>query len=300
MICKNCSAKLPNDARFCLKCGFAIPLQPSQPVAARPAPSLSTASAAPPFAPYKSEPLPKKWIAVGLLLLVLGVAGAMYWKSSRVTGAAGNSVLGNLVNAPGSGRGVDMVQAPGEAPKNEMVQAPGQGKERPIEIEDYLKFLKEIENTKQRLIRSQTGEALKMLTRAQTLRATIEEETYNDTFKGINNTMNYQAEDWNKLTTQFQSKAPPAACQELHDKYYDHLGKLQTIIMQVNDAMNAVNKNPQEALGKLTQLQGKASIDMDEAIRKADDSLSDVCSKAGIRKDFDVRGDASSSGSLFH
>ncbi len=300
MLCKNCSAKLPKEARFCLKCGFAVDVAPTQPVMARPAPSLSSAKAAPPFSPYKSSPLPAKGILVGLMLLAVCVAGAMYWQSSRVTGAAGRSVLGNLVNAPGASRQVDMVQAPGDSPKNEMVQAPAQGKQRPIEIEDYLKFLKEVENTKQRLIRTQTGEALKMMTMAQGLKATIEEEDYNSAFKGIDTTMHFQAEDWNKLTVQFQSKTPPAACQELHDKYYDHLGKLQTLIMQVNDAMNAVSKNPQDALGKLTQLQGKGSADMDEAIQKADDSLADVCSKAGIRKDFDIRGDASSSGSLIH
>lgn len=300
MICKNCSSKLPKEARFCLKCGFAVDVAPPQPVMARPAPSLSATNSAPPFSPYKSSSLPSKQILLGLVLLAGGVGAAMYFKSNRVAGAAGQGVLGNLVNAPGAGKGLDMVQAPGDAPKNEMVQTPGRGKERPIEIEDYLKFLKEVENTKQRLIRTQTGEALKMLTMAQTLRAKIEEEDYNSAFKGINTTMNFQAEDWNKLTTAFQSKTPPAACQELHDKYYDHLGKLQTMIMQVNDAMGEVASNPQDALGKLTQLQGKASGDMDEAIRKADDSLADVCSKAGLRKDFDIRGDASSSGGLIH
>jgi len=299
MLCKNCSAKLPKEARFCLRCGFAVDVS-ATPSAPQRATAPLPQSAAPPFAPYKSSPIPNKGVAIAVLLVVAVVASGMYWQTSRLTRASGQGVLGNLVNAPGQSKGVGMVAAPGETPKNEMVQAPGEGKERPIAIEDYLKFLKEIENSKQRLIRSQTGEALKMMTMAQTLKATIETEEYNSTFKDLNNTMNFQAEDWNKLTSQFQTRTPPAACQELHDKYYDHLGKMQTMMMQVNDAMNAVSSNPQDALKRLTQLQGKASIEMDEAIRKADESLEDVCSKAGIRKDFDIRGDASSSGSLIH
>jgi len=237
---------------------------------------------------------------------VLGVAGAMYWKSSRVTGAAGNSVLGNLVNAPGSGRGVDMVQAPGEAPKNEMVQAPGQGKERPIEIEDYLKFLKQVQLTQQRMTKSQTGdlEALGMSI-IGVVTTEIDPEKRKAIPRDIDSAVARYMAEWNELTAKFQTRVPPRECQELHDHFYDYLGKAQTQLMIVPELLKrgvsaGESEDQQKAREITSQLKQMDTTEVDVAARKADDSLKSVCVKFGISKDFDISVDKSPVPSIFH
>ena len=89
-------------------------------------------------------------------------------------------------------------------------------------------------------------------------------------------------------------RTPPPSCQELHAKYFDQLGKIQGMIVAVNDAVGKIQSDPSSALKALTEMQGKASVEADTSIQAADDALSAVCSKYHLQKDFDIKGDNSS------
>jgi hypothetical protein len=260
-------------------------------------------------------------VALFLALAAVG-SGAMLLKArnDRLLQAAGQALPGGLLQAPGQGTAGGLVQAPGEAKGGGLVQAPGQapsGKaiqapgENPADVDDYLKFLKRIEASKQRLIRAQLGDALAMLPMAQMMRAEIEESRLNQSIESFDKKFSRMAEDWNALTGEFQKRVPPESCRDLHSKYYVQLSKMQQYVLETQESLNMALKSitesmqgsggggiPQDQLSKLSDLKGKAGPEMDEAIRKADDSLADVCDRYKLRKEFDIRGDSSSTGAL--
>lgn len=297
MKCARCSAEIPTQSQFCLRCGTPIhaAASPSGPVA----PS--------PFAPLPSarrNPLLPLAILLGLAVLGLGafvVRGQFLQKSGqsdngRLVSAPGQASGGTLVQAPGEAKPTQMVQAPAQAPPVQVVQQPGEAAPYPADIDDYLKFLKQIETQKQTLIHKELGDALEMMVKAKGLSGSIEGSDYNSAVNDIGKGITFSANDWNQLTAQFNQRTPPDSCRDLHDKYYDHLGKIQGMIVAVNDALSKVQSDPSGALHALTQMQGKASADADAAINAADDALGDICNRYRLKKDFDIKGDNGSAG----
>ena len=297
MKCTRCSAELPVQSQFCLRCGTPIQRAPSAT-----APIMPQAGS--PFAPPKSNNKPMLAI-VGVLVLAILALGGVVVKGLMTKKAEANNA-GQLVQAPGAANTGGLVQAPGDGNPNQLVQAPADSKPGnvvqkpneatpfPSDIDDYLKFLKRIEARKQELIRKQTGDALLLLTQAKGLSATIEESDYNNTFSNINKNMNYNAGEWETLTRELETRTPPEACRDLHNKYYDQLGKVQGVIIAVNDALAKVQTNPTDALHNLTEMQGKTSQQVDASIQSADDALAAVCDRYKLKKDFDIKGDAGS------
>lgn len=286
MKCQRCSAELPAQSRFCLRCGTPV----NNPA------SISTGYAAAPVA--ATVPSRNRVLLFVLVLLAVAVAAAGTYVARGLVQKRGDSASGALVQAPAQQTSAPLVQAPAEPINAPVVQAPGPAAPRPVDIEDYLAFLKQIEQEKQVLIRKQLKGALLMLAQAKALSATIEEQEYNQTFGNLTQGMSYNAEEWEALTRKFVERTPPASCVDLRNKYLDQLGKVQAMILEVNDALNKVQSDPARALDILTQMQGRASAEADEAILKADQALADVCDRYKIRKDFDIKGD-SPSASMF-
>lgn len=283
MKCSRCSAEIPKQAQFCMRCGTPVTqmaanatMMPGTPAAVSTAPRSNTK----PF-----------YFAIGLLAVLVLALGA-YVVKGQLTQKPGNTAPAALVQAPGETHNNNLVQAPADTQPSNIVQSPTEGP--PADVIDYLAFLKRVEASKQELIRKQIGSALGMMAQAKSLSGSIDEDHYNNTFGDIGKGLNYSAEDWNQLTQTFQQRTPPASCQELHDRYYDHLGKIQAMIVSINDALAKVQSDPSGALNALTSMQGKASADADSAIMAADDALADVCNKFHLRKDFDIKGDPSS------
>jgi hypothetical protein len=300
MKCSRCSAEIPAQSQFCLRCG--TPVRGNAPTMAGPAayPSAPAAQMAPP----RANRNPLIAIIAVLVLAILGL-GAMV-----LIQKAGKSDAGKLVAAPAAAGNGSLVQkpaeaspgatvaAPREATPNAVVTQPDTTQPFPADIDDYLKFLKRIEARKQALIRTQTGDALLMMTQAKGLSATIEEKDYNDAFKSMNATMQKNSQDWNALTQEFNNRQPPPACVDLRNKFLDQLGKIQAAIFAVNDALAHVQTDPSSVLHTLTDMQGKTSADVDASIEAADSALADVCDKYRLKKDFDIRGDSGSTGLL--
>ena len=289
MKCARCSVEIPAQSQFCLRCGTPV---------SHTTPGLTgTPSFAPPKA--KNRPLLITIAILGLAVLALGVTvgGQMLQKAHDANGgqlvqAPGNNNGGSLVQAPGNNDGNKLLKATADPKPNNVVQQPGEGNH--ADIEDYLQKLKRIEASKQILMRKQIGNALMDMAKAKALSASIEESDYNNTFNDLGKSMNYDSSEWNALTAELNKLSPPPSCRDLHNKYYDHLGKIQAVIVMVNETMGKVQSDPSNALQALTQMQGKASADVDGAILVADDALAEVCSKYKIRKDWDIKGDGGS------
>jgi len=239
-----------------------------------------------------------------LVLAVLGLGAMVLVQKAgksdpgKVVAAPANAGPGGVVLAPAEGTPNRVVTAPEQVKTPEVVPQPDNTQAFPADIDDYLKFLKRIEARKQALIRSQTGDLLLMMTQAKALSATIEEKDYNDTFKSMNGNVQKNSQDWNALNQEFNNRQPPPACVDLRNKYLDQLGKIQSSIFAVSDALAHVQSNPQDALHVLTGMQGQASANIDASIEAADSALADVCDKYRLKKDFDIRGDSSSTGLL--
>ena len=174
-----------------------------------------------------------------------------------------------------------------------MVQAPGQTQNN-ADVDDYLKFLKKIEAKKQKLIKDELASALTnyagLLGKEA---AAVENEESQDQFLAdIQKDSGDFPEHWNALTAEFNQRVPPSSCQDLHDKYYDHLGKIQGEFQQIQIATQKAFSNPSSAINDLTHMEGAASQEADESAKSADDALADVCSKYHLSKDFDITTDS--------
>ena len=293
MKCARCSAEIPRQSQFCLRCGT--------PVSASATVGAGNFAAAPSYTASAPRAGVRPLIAaIVVLLLALGAVGAAYFmKPGQVAQKPGQSAAGSLVQAPAQTNPGSLVQAPAETKPTDVVQAPpAQGDPFPSDVDDYLKFLKRIEMSKQQLIRSQTGDALLLMTQVKGLSGSIDEGEYTNTFGNMKSKINYSADDWNKLTVEFNKKSPPASCIDLRNKYLDQLAKIQSSIIAVTDALSKVQSDPSAAIHALTDMQGKSSQDVDSSVQTADDSLNAVCSANHLRKDFDIRSDSGSSGLL--
>jgi hypothetical protein len=251
----------------------------------------------------------KKLIAViaVLALALAGLVGAVI--SGRLLQKPGQSDSGQLVQAPGQSGPGTLVQAPGASAPGPMVQAPADthppamvqepgNTPNTADIDDYLKFVRQIELSKQQLIHNELGDALEMMTKAKGLGASIDENEYNTTFAGLGSDTNKIAGDWNQLTAKFSERQPPQSCIDLRNKYLDQLAKIQSSVVQVNTALNKVQSDPSGALHALTGMSGTASAEADTAAQAADDALADVCKRYNLSKDFSIRTDSGSSSLL--
>ncbi len=299
MKCSRCSAEIPAQSQFCLRCG--TPVRGSAPSMTGP---VRPTAPAVPFAQPKSNRNPMLIIVIVLLLAVMSLgAMLMVQKAARsdngkLVTAPANSGPGGLVQKPAEANPNTTVQAPAEAHPNGVVQQPDTTQPFPADIDDYLKFVKRIEQKKQVLMRAQLGDALLMLTQVKGLSATIEEKDYTDAFKNMKTTMQKNSSDWNALTQEFNGRQPPSACVDLRNKFLDQLGKIQASLFAVNDAISHVQTDPSSVLHDLTQMQGKSSADVDASIEAADSALADVCDKYRLKKDFSISSDSGSSGLL--
>lgn len=285
MKCARCSAEIPKQSQFCLRCGTPIAGTAANP----------TGAVAPPFAIPQSKPNNRPFqIAIGALALLVLALGALVLRG-QLTQKPSEPTGGALVQAPGEGNSGKMVQAPAETPPNKLVDEPAPV---PADIIDYLAFLKQIEATKQQLIRAMLADALADKASALGKQA---DAINSDDPNAMQNFLatpekkdSERANQWNALTISFGQRVPPDSCTDLHNKYYDQLAKLQAQHLQLAEGLRKAQSDPSSALQELTSMLGTASAEADAVIRSADDALAEVCRKYNLKKDFDIKGDPDS------
>lgn len=295
MKCARCSAEVPRQSQFCLRCGTPI---------------NAAANFAPPVAQHVPMPVPTNnqrplYAIIGLLAVaVLAMVGWM--------------VKSSLAQKPGETKGSSLVQAPAQTSAGPLVQAPGVTNAQtpiiapptqPVQkpdysyIDDYLRFVRQVERTKSGLIHRQLAASLSQYANlmAEEVKAATEDDQAAEFLPNINKNPANLSDEWNKLTQVFLARRPPQECVELHDKYYDHLGKIQGMFNKVHDAVAQANSGQSgDALNALTGMMGTASADADESARSADDALDDICRQYKLEKTFKIQTDSGSSGSLLH
>lgn len=294
MKCARCSAEIPAQSQFCLRCGTPIhmPVQPIAAPAAFPAP--------------KSNNRPLIATVVVLLLAVLGLAGFLVRgaltqqtakpSDGKLVQAPGEGGAGALVQAPGNSRPGAPVQAPADSNPNKVAQAPA-----PVintaDIDDYLRFVRRIEEqkmalTKQELAAALTSQAQQLGKQAE---AATDDQKSKEYLPGVARESGGIEQQWDRLSRTFAARVPPPSCVSLRDAYYAYLGKVQSMFVKYHNALAEAQSDPSKAIAALTAMQGSASSDADNAARAADDALYDICRKYNLRKEFDIKTDPSSS-----
>jgi len=312
MKCTRCLAELPDQSRFCLRCGTPVPVgQPPAPQAGKSSPVFAPPTEQRPFAPSRSMSNSVK-AAIALLIVAVAALGAVVVRGSLLH-SPGSSGNGSLVNAPGQSNNSSLVQAPGDSHNAPLVQSPGSSQAppdithrpdepaaQPTDIMDYLRFLKDVEHRKMALIKEFTAQALmaSATEKQKEVDAASDDKASQQFLPTINKGNEDFAPKWDQLAKYFLTKAPPQSCRELQQKYYDHLGRIESMFTQLHNALTQAQSDPSKALSALTEMQGKASAEADDSARSADDALADVCDRYHLRKDFDIKTDNSASTGL--
>ena len=295
MKCARCSAEVPRQSQFCLRCGTPIN------AAANYAPPIAQQV---PIAPAPSNQRPLYAVIGVLVLAVLALAGWMV--KSSLAQKPGETRTTSMIQAPAVTAPLPLIQAPGETnPQTPIIAPPTQSAQKAdySYIDDYLRFVRQVERTKSSLIHRQLAETLSQYAgmMAKQVEAATDDEKSAEFLPNINRNPANLSGEWNKLTQVFLARRPPQECVELHDKYYDHLGKIQGMFNKVHDAVSQANNGQSgDALNALTAMMGTASSEADESARSADDALDDICRQYKLEKTFKIQTDSGSAGSLLH
>ncbi len=290
MKCVRCSAEIPSQSQFCLRCGT--------PVSASGSGGLNPSAPLRPvvLAPAKNN-TPLIALVSALTVLVLAL-GAFVVKGMLAQKPAEEAPTG-LVQAPKKQQPSGLVERPAESKPVEIVQKPAEGTPPPpAEIVDYLAFLKRIEEKRKTLEHDEIAHAMALQAvlpadqakqfmnfgdDANTPDPKSNPTPVNETLKS---TQDYDTK-WNQIATEFQSKAPPQSCLTIHDAYTEFLGKSQAAILSVFNVLESAKNNPQKALEDAQKMKG-SSKPIDDAMHRTDDAVKQVCDQYHIRKDFDI------------
>ena len=294
MKCARCSAEIPAQSQFCLRCG--TPLQPP----AHPTSVLPNVAAFP--APRQNNKPLIATIAL-LVLAVLGLGGVML--KGYLAQQPGKTSGGQLVQKPGEGGAGSLVQAPGNSRMGAPVQAPADANpNKPVQqpaavvntadLSDYLAFLGRIEH--QRKLQMSAGTSKLQALLGKTLvysNQDAAEESPDRIMRTIRETGSELAEGWNDLARQFNgyNKPIPAACMDLHRAYQLMLGSQQQVFVAFKSDLG--QSQPQSdsvssSLGALNRLKDVSSPEIDHSRDLANQLLYDVCRKYNMQKPFDI------------
>ena len=297
MKCARCSAEIPRQSQFCLRCGTPINAAanyaPPTPSGTRPLAAIPTPNNRPLIA------------IITLLALAVLAMGAWMVKSS-------------LAQKPGISNNTSLVQAPAISGPGPLIQAPGENKPTPIvvappivpsvqpnysDIDDYLRFVAQVERTKLNLEKQELADALITMTKVTSEQPSIAEgENDGKTYlPNINAHNKDYSSEWNKLTQMFvdHKPQPPQSCVGLHDKYYVHLGKTTSLFNKLHDALaQASSGQSSEGIAALTSMQGNR--DAEDSAQVADDELKNICRTYNLEQTFHIQAESGGGGALLH
>jgi hypothetical protein len=257
------------------------------------------------------------YVIIGLLALAVLALGAVV-VNGQLAQRAGKNESGKLVQAAGSGAGGPLLQVPGEAgkpqPLVEKPVAPPENAPVPADVLDYLAWLKRIESKKRGLINthnskletivaSMPGDWLKRLMEdlgndSPLVSDSVNPKTMMDESARL---IDAVSNDWNAVAVEFNQRTPPSSCRELHARYYEQLNvagqQFVKVLTTLSRAFSGQQTDIRSAHSDLVGMKG-AGAQVDEAMRNADNALSEVCRAFRINKDFDIGEDRRSSSGM--
>lgn len=281
MKCPLCHTELPPASRFCSGCGATL------------------GSAAGPGAPD----LRKRKLAIG--------AGA-----AVIAAALGYAIVGGLLSSraaapPAAPVTVKSGPVPAGAPVTTRTDAVAP--RAPKDVVDYLLFIKDIE--RQRVALRAEHSARLMAIMAQGTANSLKDMMAGDpgsepkqTPHPITAAAPAMAAAWQQLAARMAAPTPPAPCKVLGDRYYDMLRQsgagIVSVVEALDRAMQSIQSggSPEAAAAEMSRLGGSGagtpSHAVTEACALADGALAEVCTKFGIRKDYDIKDDSPAAGSV--
>lgn len=295
MLCPKCSAELPAQAVFCMKCGAAIAASPR-------------GSATPPTPRWR----PVAAAAGALLLVGLAILGARAISGRLTNRDSRTGATAPLADRSGGvgnvGPLVDRSGGVGSGPLVDRSASVAQPATLPADVIDYLRFLKEIETRRVLLQKKQVGELLKQSGDLTYAGATEDWTTDAPERKQAEIYQNFQRSlaqwdtDWQELGAALLMRNPPAACVALRDRYMELVGKTSGVMNRAGSQIaTGFGEDRKGAVEALTQMRGSGlgtpSKEIADACQAADEELLRVCKQSGISKDFDIQ-DESGGGSL--
>jgi hypothetical protein len=297
MKCAKCTAEVPGQAQFCMKCGTPVS-------AGRP---NSTVTMSRPLATASPTSRPKTGLILGVIAAVAVVVLTAYFGVRNMTNrngtAIGNGRLTEGIGRPLNGGGLvdrdGKIHDTGPLTDRNAVATPGPAD--PVEIIDYLKHLREIERQRVALAKAQLAQLLTLSADIQGKTLVHEmgdhpEEGHQKDYNNFQEKLSQWSSQWEDLSRKFNGypKPVPQSCITLRDRYLDALGKTSAAMSTVGSSFaKAMGSDPGGAIDALTKMQGDRSID--DSCDKADAELATVCDKYHLHKDFDIKADGGAS-----
>jgi hypothetical protein len=158
--------------------------------------------------------------------------------------------------------------------------------QRPV-INDYLEFVKGIEDKRQSLLKD-TGGITALVDNPQV-------DISGDPLGSLKKEFGNHLTAWQSLLRQFDARPSSPECAEFAGAYRGVISAEAKGIRRLSLAVNGINANSveslQQALNDLEQLMTDGSLqgDVDKAIALANTKLTDICTRSGIVKPFQVK-----------
>jgi len=103
---------------------------------------------------------------------------------------------------------------------------------------------------------------------------------------------------WDDLIQFFYSYPPPAECQPLANDFGQAVNEIPGMMSDLGAILNDLSGNPDKALQSLTKMQNASYDGVDRYFARADEKLSQICTKYNQHKWFNIASDVGSSGIL--
>ncbi len=261
-------------------------------------------------ADFEAQKRRTRWTAAGIgaaalvaalfgakALGILRLGGASSDPGIRIAGKGPASALqmpGNVAPPP--------LQLPGRSDPPPLQQAAVR-KQMPADVEAWLKHLEKCEREKVTISGDQMAEALVLMQKMQALGAGMgmmdpydqsqggdEDKSPGDYAKG--KVMDFRPR-WQQLVDFFNSVPPPDECKPLAADFNRALSEVPGMMGDIGDVLNNVSNDPSKALQEANKLKGGSYGDIDRYFARADQKLSDICSKYDHNKWFNIKADVS-------
>lgn len=182
----------------------------------------------------------------------------------------------------------------------------------PDDIRDWLEHLRQTEQKRVDLAKDQirhltiASSEFQASSYANTLKSLIGEEAQNQEMPAEDANKKRAADivssvrpDWKKLAEEFESRTPPAECQEIAAKYSQALRETGATTGDIIDTMYNLGSDPQQTIAKLEEIMKTHKERIDKPALEVDEGVAEICRKYDTRKWFDIQGNiGGGSGSL--
>lgn len=262
-------------------------------------PSGGVGVAAPPPSRSKLIAIISGALLVVAVAFILGATGVL-----RIGAQRQSPTLQEQATPPEA----SITKAETPTPTGVTIGPPPEKVKMPDDIKAWLEHLRRCEEKRVALSRDQVSSMMVTLSMLQVGGAdeAIKDLTNDDpnapppnppTKKVVDQTVDMRTK-WRELSDLFNSVPPPAECKPIRDDYDQALRETGGMMMDILGTLDNAGTNPQEAVAKLMQLQGKSADRIDEKAQKADDGVSAICDKYETPKWFKIVRDIGGGGLL--